>query len=502
MMRILLGLLGLLAALQPCLGATARGIAPIRASVILTPQTASGLELGNNPGWGFPSNANPSLSQPHAGYPEALTPPAPALSAPAAPAPMLMPPDAASESIAPPQTLLESIPLQKIQAEENQEAALRSIFDNDFQNPAPSAYENPVAVFSHQLNPSGMISLKLRGAVKKFMKEVLSRDDLLDQVNGLQQGWTDRDTDSDQRIAQPLLAQLAAPLGIKDKRRKQSVLKELLRYRADLGSLFPWWSSAPYYGTLIHVIRLAAAAKETSDNAALLTQRTRFLLHRFLPAFYKDFFYKVIVMPSDTLNGAHSLDDSDMHSLTLHVDQPLTKKYDSLPEPEIFSPQTDARVPGEPIARRIAGLMVLAHEYSHGIFDEFVVPKEARPARMVGDAVFYAMTEGFAVMSELLLIDKMAAARKELGLSEKDVADLIRRKNLRIMHLKREKDHYTFGTLYFWHKIYKEGGEAGMLDFLRSLNYQKISQVTLSDPALLAVKGKPAAFKKFLSEKP
>jgi hypothetical protein len=168
----------------------------------------------------------------------------------------------------------------------------------------------------------------------------------------------------------------------------------------------------------------------------------------------------------------------------------------------MFTPQIAARVPGQPISRRIAVLMSFMHEYLHGIFDEAVVPREARPIKLADEdwSIYLALTEGFAVMNELLIIDKMVAARQELGLSDKDVADLKRRKQMRILTLRTDKDHYTLGTIYFWHKIYKQGGEAGMLEFLRSLDHSKISRIYVSDPEFLAVKGKPDAFKKYLAK--
>ena len=123
-----------------------------------------------------------------------------------------------------------------------------------------------------------------------------------------------------------------------------------------------------------------------------------------------------------------------------------------------------------PMQRRVSALVILLHEEAHQIFDSVVPDKQRAIPGFTTD--YDALTEGFAVVVELLAIDKILAARKELELTEQDVQDMKHWKKGRLSSLRREKSHYTFGTLYFWHRVLKREGEGGLrrvLERLKSL---------------------------------
>lgn len=145
---------------------------------------------------------------------------------------------------------------------------------------------------------------------------------------------------------------------------------------------------------------------------------------------------------------------------------------------------------GRPISSRVARLVIAFHEYAHALFYAHTgaLPRED----MREETVLTAVNEGFAVMLELLVIDKMLAERASLGLSDEEAADLGAWKKQRIASLKRDRNMYTEGTLRVWHSVYRDGGEKAMLAMLGSLVPERMVGIPMSVPFFKLAGGETA----------
>jgi len=148
---------------------------------------------------------------------------------------------------------------------------------------------------------------------------------------------------------------------------------------------------------------------------------------------------------------------------------------------------------GPVMSGRIMRLVTVFHEYGHVIFYHRT---GARPDDTRGFTAFDAVNEGFAVTLELLMIDKAVAAREELGLSEREAAELREWKRERLAML-RGRNHYTEGTLRVWHKLYRSGGQAALQSAADSLAPERLQGVPLDHPVFVLAGGEPSLLEAF-----
>ncbi|NNN04982.1 MAG: hypothetical protein HKL90_03685 [Elusimicrobia bacterium] len=130
------------------------------------------------------------------------------------------------------------------------------------------------------------------------------------------------------------------------------------------------------------------------------------------------------------------------------------------------------------VQQKIEHLMEFAHEYFHVLFDSAVRPKVNHPAH----SVYSAMTEGFAVSGEQILVERLLDHAPDLGLGPRDAMDLAAVSRARRQWLDTEDNHYSEGV-QSWRKAYEEGGVKGMIAFLSSLSAQRMIAVPRSDAA-------------------
>jgi hypothetical protein len=138
------------------------------------------------------------------------------------------------------------------------------------------------------------------------------------------------------------------------------------------------------------------------------------------------------------------------------------------------------------VQQKIEHLMEFAHEYFHVLFDAAVRPKEDHSPH----SAYSAMTEGFAVSGEQLLIKRLLDTAPSLGLGPRDAMDLAATARARSEWLDVEDNHYSEGILS-WRKAYDQGGAAGLLEFLSSLSARRMTAVPRSDPAYQLALGEP-----------
>lgn len=139
-----------------------------------------------------------------------------------------------------------------------------------------------------------------------------------------------------------------------------------------------------------------------------------------------------------------------------------------------------------PLSARLGSLF---HEYAHALFH--VRTRAPSVPRTEGDSAMEAVNEGFAVTLELLMIDKVLADHEGLGLSEEDLAGLSRFKKGRLLYLRQSRNHYTEGTLRFWHAIYRRGGEAAMLKMLDALDAERLARIPYTHLLFILAGGEP-----------
>jgi len=195
---------------------------------------------------------------------------------------------------------------------------------------------------------------------------------------------------------------------------------------------------------------------------------------------------------------------------------PFTARYDEGARPQtghLWSEETGHIIeiaPGEPdskdevasafgvpgltrVQEKVEQLLEFAHEYAHVIFDE-----------AVGKAVnhhilsaYSAMTEGFAVALEQLIIERTLKAPERLGLSERDAKDLTAVAAARWHWLANEDNHYAEGILS-WRTAFKQGGIAGIQAFLSSLSSARMIETPRADPAYQLAAGDPDLLSAYL----
>ena len=130
------------------------------------------------------------------------------------------------------------------------------------------------------------------------------------------------------------------------------------------------------------------------------------------------------------------------------------------------------------VQQKIERLMEFAHEYFHVLFDSGVRREEDYSTHFA----YAAMTEGFAVSGEQLLVERLLDMAPALSLGPRDARDLSAIARARSSWLDIEDNHYSEGIIP-WRKAYDRGGATGMVAFLSTLSARRMAAVPRSDPA-------------------
>ena len=138
------------------------------------------------------------------------------------------------------------------------------------------------------------------------------------------------------------------------------------------------------------------------------------------------------------------------------------------------------------VQQRIERFMEYSHELAHVLFDDGVRKTQTHSPR----SAYAAMTEGFAVALEQILIERMLAQPVALHLSPRDAMDLAAISRARTQWLASMDTHYSEGILS-WRKAYERGGETGMLTLLSSLSSRRMTDTMRSDPLYQLTLGDP-----------
>ncbi|HEX4046499.1 MAG TPA: hypothetical protein VH309_01620 [Elusimicrobiota bacterium] len=210
----------------------------------------------------------------------------------------------------------------------------------------------------------------------------------------------------------------------------------------------------------------------------------RSLIARLLPNFYRRVPVTAAYDRGENHSTGHTWTPERGHRIEL---APL--RADSRGEvPSAFGAQNAVRV-----QQKIEHLMEFAHEYFHVLFDSAA----GRKADHSPHSAYSAMTEGFAVSGEQLLIERLLAGAPELGLGPRDAMDLAAVASARSRWLDVEDNHYSEG-IASWRKAYEQGGATGVLRFLSSLSARRMAAVPRSDPAYQLALGEPELLSGYL----
>lgn len=205
-----------------------------------------------------------------------------------------------------------------------------------------------------------------------------------------------------------------------------------------------------------------------SPELPVVATTGRSLIARLLPSFYRRVPVRVAY-------------DKSERPATGHL---WTPEHGHLIEFNPIHPNSDGNVPNAfgsgktVVSQKIGRLMEFAHEYFHVLFDSAVGRKENHAPH----SVYSAMTEGFAVTGEQLLVDRMLDRFPALGLGPRDASDLNAVARERSAWLDVEDNHYSEGILS-WRDAYAKGGARGVLTFLSALSARRMTETPRSDPA-------------------
>jgi hypothetical protein len=223
----------------------------------------------------------------------------------------------------------------------------------------------------------------------------------------------------------------------------------------------------------LQVVQAAAADRAEARYALESQDRAKRLFERYFPGFYKNVATSLKLESGDR-NGSH------IHAGGVHI---LSLKGHGATH---FNEDSMIRLDGKRgSTKRISAMMIMIHEYAHAVFAD-----AAEGASGDKTTAYGALTEGFAVLLELIAADRMLSERQFLGLTDADEASLRDYKNWRLAELKKNKDHYTEGTLNFWAYIHRRGGLDGVRRFLRRIEGHELL-VPRKHPVYQLVEGSP-----------
>jgi len=237
--------------------------------------------------------------------------------------------------------------------------------------------------------------------------------------------------------------------------------------------------------------------------------RAKNVIKQFLPLFYKEFPFMVDI--SDT---SHKPNQDRTHAFSLDLFGVNSDNFDyaSSKRSGILNTERKDYI----FNRRIADLITMVHEYAHGIYCEIVDRKNY--SKNYYKTVNSSLNEGFAILVELLICDKLLVDSKQNGLNAKDEEDLKEWKKQRFgsLHtifrnrLKERKENlmcdlgdsdgmaYVEGIIKIMHKYYKHGGEKEIIDFLHQIDPQKTIAMKRSDELYKSALKDPINLKIFL----
>ena len=215
-------------------------------------------------------------------------------------------------------------------------------------------------------------------------------------------------------------------------------------------------------------------------------EAARAVMGHFLPRLYRPIAAVSAYAPDEKPGTGHSWTPEGGHRIEL-----APVEADSSGEvPNVFGLPGAARV-----QQKIERFMQYSHALAHVLFDAAVLKTEKHLPR----SAYAAMTEGFAVALEQILIERMLAQPVALQLSPRDAMDISAIWSVRMQWLASMDTPYSEGILS-WRKAYERGGEKGMATFLAALSARRLTDTMRSDPVYQLTLGDPALLSSYLGK--
>jgi hypothetical protein len=215
------------------------------------------------------------------------------------------------------------------------------------------------------------------------------------------------------------------------------------------------------------------------------------LIAKYFPEIFVDYNYKVNVEDVNyEENASHSRENSPgksypTHILTLRTKEKLKDIFD------INDANTKGLFEKEYVyKRKIYDLIIMIHEYSHGIFDELAQPQKDIPKNYT-ETPYKTMTEGFAVLIEFLFCDRKDNEYFD-DFSSADLEDLKKFKKQRMQSLNSvikavksgknipERSAYQEGFSFMF-RLFKSKGLNGVKEFIKNIDPQKAFSLNRDD---------------------
>ena len=210
-----------------------------------------------------------------------------------------------------------------------------------------------------------------------------------------------------------------------------------------------------------------------------LTQQTKTVMSTYFPEIFRDIPLEVEVIPRDFNNASHEW-VRGRHRLSLQYADSLADHRKDIPDTRT----SGSFASSQPYRRGIADLISFVHEYAHGIYDEIL----GTPASIKMERVSRVLSEGFAVLLEILSLDHLAEDGPGKW-SKEDIDDLIRRRAQRVDWLQGALQPGASESLIAYAEgielmtnVYRQGGLGAIRTFLESVSSQKADSLSRSNP--------------------
>jgi len=317
-----------------------------------------------------------------------------------------------------------------------------------------------------------------------------------------------------------LVRDLASKAGVRVNERQLESFCEIFK-SSDSGTIGLYLTAGPYADfpkeNLYEAICEYADTYFETKYFLETVNKAKAVIERYFPALYRDCRVKIGISYTPNNEGArcYPRPEAGRYSIWFDAAKPLANQRDygnletrSFDGPYLFR-------------RRIADLVNAIHEYAHALYSEETGGMETEkllPPDIHKTTADAALTEGFAVMIELLSCDMLAADADKLGLDERDLRDLQEWRNGRMIymlqthraaHSANEKERkwgtkamiYAEGTVKIFHKLYKAGGMAKVIEFLHSIDRKKASATKRTSEEYREALGKPEKLRRLFGKR-
>lgn len=203
-------------------------------------------------------------------------------------------------------------------------------------------------------------------------------------------------------------------------------------------------------------------------------ERAKKTIKKYFNTIYRDLPYVVSLVFTSKECAGHKVDDSGIHELTIETSYMPSKDIDKSKGSGFF--QSNYK-----FQRKVVDLINLIHEYSHGLLSELANKvKDQNNHETQYWTADKTINEGFATLIELETIKLLLRDSKELNLSQSDIMDLQKYKELRMKFLDKRADYKDGYNLI--KKVFDEKGIEGVKFYIQNMDRNKNMMIRNDSP--------------------